>query len=375
MAFAAIVALAAVLLLQMALAHQPLISPTWLEGWRRADPPGAAGRGGLKPPDALVAWAAANGLVVADTVTNGDCGLDAFWQSSSPHHQLRKEPWSSVRKLSKPDAMLALRRLAADWIKEHHKQALWADFSIGDLVRATSPDRTVEAYIARMRKPQQWADTGFIHALACAFGVDLLVFQAGSDVTLLGSSLMGHDVTVAVPVCLQNDLHFWSLKPEDDAKLAWVDKGDGLSPPVPQACHSMSQADQDDHDVEPADVALMAENALDAELSLCAALCKWDPWSVPSDAVMEALTKLASTRDQCSVPLPRLAAARQLVLEEMSEEAAGSSSQPTNQHQPTSKLQAQTACALAQGFDVLSFFFALELPLGLAKAMLAALPW
>jgi len=70
-------------------------------------------------------------------------------------------------------------------------------------------------------------------------------------------------------------------------------------------------------------VAFIAENVLDAELSLCTALCKWDPWSEPSADLMEALTKLASTKDHCSVSLTRLATARQLVLEAMSEEAAG----------------------------------------------------
>ena len=42
------------------------------------------------------------------------------------------------------------------------------------------------SYAQRMQRNVDWVDTAFVHALACAFGVTVLVFQDGVDITILG---------------------------------------------------------------------------------------------------------------------------------------------------------------------------------------------
>lgn len=290
---------------------QPFFSAPWLEGWRKPDPPGAAGRGGLRPPAELQAIAASNELTIVSTVTNGDCGLDSFWQSAA-RHQIRKEPWISMRKLDKVDAMLALRRLAADWIDQHKLSELWDEFTVSDLIRATCPDRTVQAYLSRMRKPGQWADTAFIHALACAFGVDVAVFQPQADVTLLGSSLMGNDTDTCVSMCLQNDFHFWAMLPADRDVIAWVNKGDPCRPATSESRSTMGTGDEDQ---APEPSLALCEDRVQAELSLCSVLCKWDPWTLPSPAVIDAMQVLSmASAGDTIVPHSKIAEARRALI-------------------------------------------------------------
>ena len=184
--------------------NQPLFTASWVDKWRKPDPPGGAGRGGIPCPSGLLELAADNNLAVVDTVTNGDCGLDSFWKSAKHVcKNIRNEPWNSSKTKSKQDAMQALRKLAADWIDQNQKSQLWDDFAVEDLIRATCSDGSVHAYLTRMKKQGEWADTAFIHGLACAFNVDVAILQIQSDVTLLGASLIGTDTENCVCMCLE----------------------------------------------------------------------------------------------------------------------------------------------------------------------------
>ena len=72
----------------------------------------------------------------------------------------------------------------------------------------------MSTYRARVPKNGEWVDTVFLHALACAYGVTVLVFQAGCNPTILGPHLhedLDQDCDVVVPVALVNDYHFWAV--------------------------------------------------------------------------------------------------------------------------------------------------------------------
>jgi len=59
----------------------------------------------------------------------------------------------------------------------------------------------------------EWVDTAFMHALACAFGVTVLVFQDGVDSAVLGQHQIDGDdgdCDLVVPVALVTDYHFWA---------------------------------------------------------------------------------------------------------------------------------------------------------------------
>ena len=66
-------------------------------------------------------------------------------------------------------------------------------------------------YRARMRGNGEWVDTVLLHALACVYGVTVLVFQDGCDPAILGPHLhedLDQECDVMVPVALVNDYHF-----------------------------------------------------------------------------------------------------------------------------------------------------------------------
>ena len=69
-----------------------------------------------------------------------------------------------------------------------------------------------DAYERKMRLSGTWGDTAFLHGLACASGVDVVIIQESGDY-LVGSSLMGNDDTFLIPVVLVNDFHFWACEP------------------------------------------------------------------------------------------------------------------------------------------------------------------
>ena len=64
------------------------------------------------------------------------------------------------------------------------------------------------SYVQRMQRNGEWVHGAFMHALACAVGVTVLVFQDGVDPTILGPHLMDADdgdCDLVVPVALVND--------------------------------------------------------------------------------------------------------------------------------------------------------------------------
>lgn len=107
-----------------------------------------------------------NGLMVKDTVSNGDCLFGAFAISASkfieswPYtfrnqairqsnflntrwvnaivllRSIRRQPWSLVKKEKNKPRII--RRIACDWAEKHVNNVLWEDFTVGDLARVVS---------------------------------------------------------------------------------------------------------------------------------------------------------------------------------------------------------------------------------------------
>jgi hypothetical protein len=275
---------------------KPFFNVEWVREWKRPDDPSGQGRGGLTPSDRLLSKVGSNDLIIATTVTDGNCGLHAFWVSAKHLFQtVRRQPWLSFRKLQLPSVFSELRKLATNWIRDHVGDMLWPDFSIGDLVRNTSSDGTVAAYLDRMRKPGQWVDTSILHALGCVFDVDILVMQCSED-ALVGASLMEGseaDDRPLISIALQNDLHFWGCRPMEVARSMNepVDKGDWVVLP-----NSRDQQNQEEEAAEQCHVEpepRIRPDTVNAELALCQVLAKWSPFATPSEEVVKALNVLA----------------------------------------------------------------------------------
>lgn len=277
------------------LAMQPFFNDDWVRAWKRPDAPTGQGRGGLVPSEALTSKVAANDLVLTATVTDGNCGLHAFWLSAQHLFQrLRRQPWLSFKKLTLSAALARLRKLAADWLKENASKCLWAEFSIGDLIRSTSPAASLSDYLARMQKAGQWVDTSMLHALGCVFEVDIIVLQCGSDDALLGASLMpemsdASDNRALISVALQNDFHFWACRPMEEVRCSEpVDQGDWVIMP-----DNAEEQEEGQCSELPCDNSL-GQESIDAELALCKVLATWSPFASPNQGLVEALGVLAA---------------------------------------------------------------------------------
>lgn len=259
------------------------------------DHPLGAGRGGIRCPEPIQADAAANGLGVVDTVTDGNCGLDAFWTSSMGIKRLagkQSAPWTSWKKAATPDARFALmRKHACDWVDTNAAKQLWEDFSIGDLARVIT-NKSLKDYLSDMRRAGTWVDTCFLHCLACSVAVDVLVYQQHGCLTLLGLSLMGETTGAElVPVALVNEQHFWALKPLGAPPCSIVPKEKCLG-------------DEDCEDATSLDMEANVTGGLTAgtELALCEVLGRWKPFEVPSMEVIEAAGRAAAANNPVRSP-------------------------------------------------------------------------
>ena len=89
------------------------------------------------------------------------------------------------------------------------------------------------SYVQRVQRTGERVDTAFMHALACAFGVAVLVFQDGVDPAIIGPNLIDGDYgdcDLVVPVALVNDYHLLAVVKSTcpgEASAPWVrDKGE-----------------------------------------------------------------------------------------------------------------------------------------------------
>jgi hypothetical protein len=229
-----------------------------------------------------------------NTVTDGDCGLDAFLTSALACPALcskaNRNPFQTLRQKRKLDQLTSLRRTGCKYIQENCAEELWDGFSLGDLIRVVS-NATLPAYLEKMKHKGCWVDTPFLHALACAFDVDVVVMQP-SGVALVGASLReGKESLAVVPVALANDFHFWALVPDSDADVSHSGQ------------HSLPEDDEDTV-VECVSGGLLPADRVTSELNLVQRLQYWNPWECPTEELNTAPLKQLSTHNQ--VPRPCL---------------------------------------------------------------------
>ena len=77
----------------------PFFHACWAVSFHGSDHPTGQGRGGLACPDSIVEFALSNDLEVHNVVTDGNCGLDAFWLACQ-HVQSLRLGFQLIRKLS-----------------------------------------------------------------------------------------------------------------------------------------------------------------------------------------------------------------------------------------------------------------------------------
>ena len=268
---------------------------------------------GIVCPGGLSNACALNGLEVSSTVTDGNCGLDAFRQGlddAITHGNLRLRNLNTTKRLKKHrtvnEQLAMLRQVGVDWMGKNRKEDMWDGMTYEKLIMLMASgnrDGGFAAHLERMSMDKTWVDCGFLHALGCAFKVDVVVVQAHCDPAYVGFSLSsGADGPVAtITVALENDRHFWAALPHRTEVVPYVDQGDFMShylkgaqeKPGPGACVS----DSDDDVTMVPDISIskyeLDDQTIDAELEFITALRGWNPFDEPTANIISAIHNLS----------------------------------------------------------------------------------
>ena len=301
----------------------------------------------------LQLWLAQNGLKLReDTVADGNCGPHSFGLSLIDCAQRNPSlktgtAWKEFSKASKDTSkMIAhLRTTACRWMKTNADTIVWDGMPFRNLACAMSYlQEPYEMHIRRLSADKEWIDASVIHALACAFRVDVAIWQEHLEPMIVGFSLLDKgEAKGLLTIALKNDCHFWAVvvadtkqKPSADSVACvslddWVALPREISDPRRQPCF----ARDDDDDEEECDDGALTMTALvdfkppfmdtadvDAELELCSCLPTWDPWQLPSDCINAALGNIRSksTAHRCKL--------REQVVADMVWETANADSLP-----------------------------------------------
>ena len=137
---------------------------------------------------------AVNQLVVDESTSrDGNCGISAFVISLLAllkGGQCKKGTSTEVRRLQSlrrcpPGQQVTQARVAAiKWLGQHTQIKLWEGMTVSGLTHAVTGE-DFPSYVQRMQRNGEWVDTAFMHALACAVGVTVLVFQDGVDPAII----------------------------------------------------------------------------------------------------------------------------------------------------------------------------------------------
>jgi len=319
-----------------------------------------AGMGGLRPyyhpghtprkegwapisscPASLQQLLAVNDMVLDDTTSrDGNCGISAFTISIMdaskswgvlPGSNAKTQPatpearrFACLRRCAHGQRVTQARAAGVEWLHANAGAKLWEGMTVSQLAWHVIGE-VFSAYRVRMREPGEWVDTVFLHALACAYGVTVLVFQNGCDPAILGPHLhedLDRDCDVVVPVALVNDYHFWAVV---KSRLPGVgctpgarDKGELLpfqSEGNRAGEYSRAETEEDNQDHHPSwrpPPGSRSAAEIDKELQFCAVLSRWSPWSTPTAETVQAIQLMAQDSHDSDVSSRCLARRRAL---------------------------------------------------------------
>ena len=312
-------------------------------------------------PDSLQELLAVNNMVLDDTTSrDGNCGISAFTISimgaMSSRTTTKKEATSEakrfgcLRRCPHGQRVAQARAAGVDWLHANASAKLWEGMTVSQLVRIVSGE-SMATYRARMRGNGEWADAVFMHALACAYGVTVLVFREKCDPAILGPHLhedLDQDCDVVVPVALVNDYHFWAVVESRLPGLGCTlarDKGelfafqsDGRETARAREYslanarareYSLAEVEEDDQEHHPSwapPPSARSAAEIDKELQFCAVLSTWCPWSEPTAETLHVIQWMA--QDSHDSDISSRCVARRRALEALAYEDAYRDSLP-----------------------------------------------
>ena len=266
---------------------------------RQGDRDATASR--IQCPEALGRELANNNLLVDhDTDATGNCGVDGFLRSWRAMDSKVKHKHRSLRTCWQPQ-----RNASIIWLEKHRHEAAWGTLSVENFCLISSGKADFQEYLNEMAKPDTWVDTAFLHAMACANSVDVVLIQAGMAPVLLGISThqgqepdgendgKTNDPTV-VPMALVNDVHFWGVLSFETAMTPPVEDEEQGRRPQLRASNSEALCSLQVGEDEVAPKTGANEEYVEREFALNIALSKWNPWRYPTQDLIDAMAPVAS---------------------------------------------------------------------------------
>ena len=273
--------------------------------------------GGIQCPPELVNACAINSLAVIPTVTDGNCGVDAFRlvvldasNTSVALHDL-----ACIKSLKKAggasEQISHLRKKAVAWMAANRTAEMWEGMTFEFLALAMSQSSTGYAqHLQNMSEDKSWIDASVLHALGCVFKVNVVITQSNSDPAFVGFSLSENSPAphAYVTVALHNDRHFWATsRVQERFAIVPYDNGDFLQHHLAvnsatdlrtRKNQAASDSESDGYICTAPDVTLspydLDEDTACAELDMILAMRDWNAFDEPQPDLVTALQRLAA---------------------------------------------------------------------------------
>jgi hypothetical protein len=271
---------------------------------------GLGSHNGPVPKPVEVALSNAVGLqgleLDTDTVTNGDCGLDAVLRNLERLQLAKPEAVQILRVLEKKGrqaALQAMRFMMLIWIRKNQNIEVAPDLTLGQLATMEG-HASVEQYIMDMKKQGTWIDTPMLLAASHVFHIQMICFVGQGEAQLLAApeiTALSEDVPIAF-IANANNVHFYSCRPanSEDSADECADVGDDHDDPLLVSLVPQPNDGRFIEEVEEPSEGQLSRatpgGSLDTRgsnlFALCQCLNRWDPFGRPDERVLDLLKVL-----------------------------------------------------------------------------------
>ena len=260
------------------------------------------GRGREQVLCAIEAVASRNGLCVDhDTVSDGDCGLDALLrnllrlQLGNPAAVQLAQCFHAKGRGS---ALHAMRLKLLIWIRQHANLEIVPGMTLEDLICMDTNVQSINDYTQHMRKPHTWIDTPMLLAATAVFHMQLVIIMGKAEPQLIASTcIMGHAELPVAAIARVNNKRFMALFPAPLPQGGTLDPGEGA-----REAHDLLGQDVlpgESHDgAEPCEEQCARTSAELPQahdtwdlFALAEQLAQWAPWGPSASTELSLLSK------------------------------------------------------------------------------------
>ena len=256
--------------------------------------------------EALAAATAANGLSLdEDTLTDGNCGLDALLRNVERMNldiPFATQLLGVLHNGGRLKAVHALRLKLLVWIRHHLDDVIFEGFRLRDLVTLDPEYSTLDRYYKEMRLPGTWIDTPMLLAASATFGVQIICFTGTQgEPQLVAAPEIQHAASAPVMTIANiGNYHYYAVHPLmacEDGPPDERDQGDSL--PIIEDNPASERFDVvacvDNSGAPGGSSAHWSAYPVNTTVfGICESVAHWDPWSSapPSGPMLEFINGL-----------------------------------------------------------------------------------